>query len=764
MIPNIVHFVYGFVEQTQEFEYFKCMAIKSAHINIEPSCIYFWCHNLPHGIYWEEVKHLVIVRRITPPKEIFGKQLCHYAHQADVVRLQILRDYGGIYLDIDTVCLRSFSPLLNYDFVIGTQDYLRYCNAVILCSKNNAFINEWYESYRTFRSKGRDIHWDEHSCLLPRQLILEKNHIVKVMKVDAFYSVAFVNHKELFSTKRSVYNKIKQNKPYCLHLWESKTYDMLVDDATNNKLTVLSYLYKEICTKRINVYQTISNKYNVSKNILECTNSWNYIFKDCSMRSVLSSDIECLNMIKSSASNRLLKTYLKLIPGAFRSDVWRLFQLYYTGGLYVDSHIRCLNYEKLLELLHQYDGILVRDTISSPSYIYNAFMYFKNVRDPTIGAVLEEICTNVENEVYPEGDIPCLHVTGPGVHGKVLFELGDFDKGTNVLTIDNRRYYILEHLSVKNVANHISSVINMKGTPLLKCRCVNYRSEIQKNKNGLQGYDFYFDKALVYGSTCRIDVVMLIRDVADYCDIIGKLFDRISDMYPHLQFRFYFYENDSTDATYAKSVDFVRRRKGQVFRDVLKYRKFEHELSNDRGEKMAFIRNKLKELHGELSSDYVLLLDSRVMFSHTCLLSMILSLQTNSSIGLISGYGKYFSNLRYYDTLALIYKKESYYGKNKSITSMLDELSTKNKTIECDTCFGGMALVPTHVYNQCSFWVDKDLRVSVKDKKTLYCEHHGFCKDIRNMNKQIILNPSIVYFKHKDDTTLEEYMDQLLEL
>jgi len=344
---------------------------------------------------------------------------------------------------------------------------------------------------------------------------------------------------------------------------------------------------------------------------------------------VLSSDIECLNMIKSSASDRLLKTYLKLIPGAFRSDVWRLFQLYYTGGLYVDSHIRCLNYEKLLELLHQYDGILVRDTISSPSYIYNAFMYFKNVRDPTIGAVLEEICTNVEKEVYPEGDIPCLHVTGPGVHGKVLFELGDFDKDTNVLTIDNRSYYILEHLSVKNVANHVSSVINMKGTPLLKCRCVNYRSEIQKNKNGLQGYDFYFDKALVYGSTCRIDVVMLVRDVADYCDIIGKLFDRISDMYPHLKFRFYFYENDSTDATYAKSVDFVRRRKGQVFRDVLKYRKFEHELSSDRGEKMAFIRNKLKELHGELSSDYVLLLDSRVMFSHTCLLSMILSLQTN---------------------------------------------------------------------------------------------------------------------------------------
>lgn len=763
MIPNIVHFVYGFVEQTREFEYFKCMAIKSAHINIEPTCIYFWCHHLPYGVFWDEVKHLVIVRRITPPKEIFGKELCHYAHQADVVRLRILRDHGGIYLDIDTVCLRSFSSLLNYDFVIGTQDYLRYCNAVILCSKQNAFVNKWYESYRTFRSKGRDVHWDEHSCLLPRQLILENNEKVKVMNMNAFYSISFANHKEFFSTKRSVYKNIKQNKAFCLHLWESKTYDMLVDDAANDKLTVLSYLYQEIGTKRINVFQTISNKKTVSKNIAECIDSWNYTFKKCSMRSILLSDIECFNMLKFSASNRLLKTYLKLIPGAFRSDVWRLFQLYYTGGLYVDSHIRCLNHEKLLELLQKYDGILVRDTISSPSYIYNAFMYFKNARDPTIGALLEAICTNVANEVYPEGTIPCLHVTGPGVHGKVLFELGDFDKGTNVLTIDNRRYCVLEHLSVNKTPMHISSVISMNKTPLLKCRCADYRSEIQKNKNGLKGYDFYFNERLIYGSMCRIDVVMLVRDVAEYCEMIGKLFDLIGDMYPHLRFQFYFYENDSTDATYATCVDFVRQRKGQVFRNVLNYRKFNHELSSDRGEKMACIRNKLKELHGVLSSDYVLMLDSRVIFSHTCLLSMILTLQTNSSIGLLSGYGKNFTNSKYYDTLALITKGQSYYGRNNTITNILNELSTKNKTMDCDTCFGGMALLPTHVYNECAFWVDTALQVSVKDKKMLYCEHHGFCKDIRNMNKRVVLNPSIVYFKHKDDTTFEEYMDQFSE-
>ena len=38
---------------------------------------------------------------------------------ADIARYSILREYGGIYLDADTLCFRSFEPLLQYGFFAG---------------------------------------------------------------------------------------------------------------------------------------------------------------------------------------------------------------------------------------------------------------------------------------------------------------------------------------------------------------------------------------------------------------------------------------------------------------------------------------------------------------------------------------------------------------------------------------------------------------------------------------------------------------------
>lgn len=39
--------------------------------------------------------------------EIFGRKVDHYAHKADVLRLEVLRDYGGIYLDTDILVIKG---------------------------------------------------------------------------------------------------------------------------------------------------------------------------------------------------------------------------------------------------------------------------------------------------------------------------------------------------------------------------------------------------------------------------------------------------------------------------------------------------------------------------------------------------------------------------------------------------------------------------------------------------------------------------------
>lgn len=50
---------------------------------------------------------------------IFGTPVKHYAHKADIVRMEALLRWGGIYLDIDVITLRPFDHLLDKDMVMG---------------------------------------------------------------------------------------------------------------------------------------------------------------------------------------------------------------------------------------------------------------------------------------------------------------------------------------------------------------------------------------------------------------------------------------------------------------------------------------------------------------------------------------------------------------------------------------------------------------------------------------------------------------------
>ena len=61
-------------------------------------------------------------------------------------RYIILNKYGGVYLDMDIICLKSFKDLYDYDFVMGVQnnydssEIYGLCNAVILSKKNSKMI------------------------------------------------------------------------------------------------------------------------------------------------------------------------------------------------------------------------------------------------------------------------------------------------------------------------------------------------------------------------------------------------------------------------------------------------------------------------------------------------------------------------------------------------------------------------------------------------------------------------------------------------
>ena len=49
---------------------------------------------------------------LAPHVDSNGLAVHEVAHNADVLRLRLMRDIGGVYLDADVITVKSFDPLL----------------------------------------------------------------------------------------------------------------------------------------------------------------------------------------------------------------------------------------------------------------------------------------------------------------------------------------------------------------------------------------------------------------------------------------------------------------------------------------------------------------------------------------------------------------------------------------------------------------------------------------------------------------------------
>jgi mannosyltransferase OCH1-like enzyme len=72
-----------------------------------------------------------------------------YAHQADILRLYLIKEYGGIYLDIDFKCIKGFNDtnLELYDGLFCYHNGNDYTmpNGILGATKNSAVINFIYD-------------------------------------------------------------------------------------------------------------------------------------------------------------------------------------------------------------------------------------------------------------------------------------------------------------------------------------------------------------------------------------------------------------------------------------------------------------------------------------------------------------------------------------------------------------------------------------------------------------------------------------------
>jgi hypothetical protein len=179
-IPNIIHFIYV---GGRPFSFIHFLAVYMAKKINQPDRILFHHTELPCGHWWEKAKPLLTLNPVEPVTEVYGNPVKYLAHMADVIRLAMLKQYGGIYLDLDVISLRPFTSLRQHDFVMGIESGTGLCNAVILAKANSAFLHEWQQQYRSFDA----TRWNYHSVLLPWVLAQKQPSLIHIVNKYAFF-------------------------------------------------------------------------------------------------------------------------------------------------------------------------------------------------------------------------------------------------------------------------------------------------------------------------------------------------------------------------------------------------------------------------------------------------------------------------------------------------------------------------------------------------------------------------------------------------
>ena len=135
MIPNIVHFIYDDESKDKEFLFVYYISILSCKVINIPEKIYVYYKEQPKGYWWERTKEIA--------------ETINYAYSNEsslIFRLMKLKEFGGVFLDINTICVSKYTDLLENKCVISYENIKLDTNPIMMAEPNNSQINKWIKS------------------------------------------------------------------------------------------------------------------------------------------------------------------------------------------------------------------------------------------------------------------------------------------------------------------------------------------------------------------------------------------------------------------------------------------------------------------------------------------------------------------------------------------------------------------------------------------------------------------------------------------
>jgi hypothetical protein len=254
MIPKVIHY---------------CWYGGKSKPKLINDCILSWKLNLPDYeiIEWNEKNS-----DLSSPFVIEAYRLKKWAFVADYIRLKVLYENGGIYLDTDMMVIKSLDVILFNECFLGAEDKEFINCAIIGAQKNNKFIKECLSKYEFINISNQmnwcqitipriitDVFRNNYNFFLPFDKKIEQDGLV-IYPFTYFYPLPYENKNEAKN-----YDNYLSTDSYAVHLWNESWIEYSEFHYLRNGQYALGL---RITLKNILKSKHISVRY--SRKILSC--------------------------------------------------------------------------------------------------------------------------------------------------------------------------------------------------------------------------------------------------------------------------------------------------------------------------------------------------------------------------------------------------------------------------------------------------------------------------------------------------------------
>lgn len=166
-VPRVVHVVWY---SGEDFRFDHYLSLKSMFITINPVRIYIHGRDMPiRNAYFSRAINEFGIVQVTSRvvDHVFTNPVSRVEHKSDIVRLETLIRFGGMYFDMDILHLRPiYEQFMQEETVMPQQSHFELNNGILFAKRCSRFLLRWYDAYRQFDGSK----WGEHSLVIPFRL------------------------------------------------------------------------------------------------------------------------------------------------------------------------------------------------------------------------------------------------------------------------------------------------------------------------------------------------------------------------------------------------------------------------------------------------------------------------------------------------------------------------------------------------------------------------------------------------------------------